>query len=277
MLGILVLRLRVKVGGHYSIFPGKLLHGTFFHYLSTCAPTLGDDLHTRKIKPFTIGFFRRTGKPLPVIPRAQDLNEPHYAVGEVVLLRLTALDDAALEAFLRIPPETELVVGKLTFTVEEILADGREDTGITAAEELMAAVFSMEEVMHLRFSFLSPTLFHADGYDCAVPRPELIFASLADKWTWQGLPVAMDKSYVRTIAAKLIPLEWRGAGIRIRQSERKTVPGFMGNFSFSMECLSEEEREVIRLLAQFAPFCGTGRLTAQGMGETHMFFTTGRG
>ena len=277
MLGILVLRLRVKVGGHYSIFPGKLLHGTFFHYLSTCAPALGDALHTRKIKPFTIGFFRRTGKPLPVIPRAQDLNEPHYAAGEEVLLRLTALDDAALEAFLRIPPETELVVGKLTFTVEEILADGREDTGITAAEELMAAAFSMEEVMHLRFSFHSPTVFHADGYDCAVPRPELIFASLADKWTWQGFPVSIDKAYVRSVAAKLIPLDWRGAGVRIRQSERKTVPGFMGSFSFSMECLSEEEREVILLLAQFAPFCGTGRLTAQGMGETHTFFTTGRG
>ena len=273
MLGVLVLRLRVERGGHYSIFPGKLVHGAFFHYLSTCASALGDELHTRKVKPFTIGYFRRTGKHTAAIPRVQELNEPHYAAGEELLLRLTALDDAALEVFLRIPAETGLTVGKLTFTVEEILADGREDTGITAAEELMAAAFSMEETMHLHFSFCSPTVFHADGYDCAVPRPELIFASLADKWTWQGLPFAMDKVYVRTIAAKLIPMDWRGAGVRIRQSERKTVPGFTGTFAFGMQRLSAQEREIILLLAQFAPFCGTGRLTAQGFGETHIAFS----
>lgn len=277
MLGVLVLRLRVKVGGHYSMFPGKLLHGAFFHCLSTYDPTLAADLHTRKIKPFTIGFFRRTGKTCPAIPRAQELNEPRYAAGEEVLLRLTVLDDAALEAFLRIPSATELVVGKLTFTVAEILADGRENTGIVETEELIAAAFAMEDVTRLQFSFRSPTSFHADGYDCVVPRPALIFASLADKWTWQGLPFAMDKAYVRMIAAKLIPLDWRGAGVRIRQGERKTVPSFLGTFSFGMQRLSTEEREIILLLAQFAPFCGTGRLTAQGMGETYTFFTTGRG
>ena len=277
MLGILILRLRVASGGHYSLFPGKLLHGAIFRCIAAYDDALAGELHARQTKPFTIGVLRRVGKKTAAIPHAREINEPHYDTGEELLLRLTALEEAALDAFLHIPKGTVLEVGKLHFIVEEILVDGQENTGCIAAEELMAAVFSMEEVMHLRFSFLSPTVFHADGYDCAVPRPELIFASLADKWTWQGLPVAMDKSYVRTIAAKLIPLEWRGAGIRIRQSERKTVPGFMGNFSFSMECLSEEEREVIRLLAQFAPFCGTGRLTAQGMGETHTFFTTGRG
>ena len=272
MLGVLVLRLRVKVGGHYSVFPGKLLHGAVFRYLSAHSPALANELHARQTKPFTIGFFRRAEKKSGTLLRAQEVNEPHYAEGEELLLRLTALDDAVLEAFLRIPPETELAVGKLTFTVAEILADGREDTGITAVEELMAAAFSMEAMMRLRFFFRSPTVFHADGYDCAVPAPELIFASHADKWTWQGLPFAMDKAYVRTIAAKLIPLDWRGAGVRIRQSERKTMPGFTGTFAFGMERLSAEEREIIGLLAQFAPFCGTGRLTAQGMGETTVAF-----
>ncbi len=272
MLGVLVLRLRVKVGGHYSMFPGKLLHGAVFRYLSAHSPALANELHARQTKPFTIGFFRRAEKKPGTLLRAQEVNEPHYDAEEELLLRLTALEDAVLEAFLRIPPETELAVGKLTFTVAEILADGRADTGITAVEELMAAAFSMDDLMRIRLSFRSPTLFHADGYDCAAPRPELIFASLADKWAWQRLPFAMDKAHVRTIAAKLIPLDWRGEGIRVRQSERKTVPGFTGHFSFSMEHLSEGEREIILLLAQFAPFCGTGRLTAQGMGETTVAF-----
>ena len=46
------------------------------------------------------------------------------------------------------------------------------------------------------------------------------------------------------------------------------MPGFTGPFAFSIGRLSAEEREIILLLTQFAPFCGVGRLTAQGFGET---------
>ena len=272
MLGVLLLRLRVVRGGHYSIFPGKLLHGAFFRYLSAYDAAIADALHARAVKPFTIGFLRRRAQQDKAVPRVQDLNEAHYATGEEVLLRVTVLDEAALAAFIHIPQGMQLEVGRLCFAVEEVVADGRGGTGIVAAEELMAAAFSMEEVMRLRFSFRSPTVFHVDDYDCAVPRPDLIFASLSDKWTAQGLPVAMDKSYVRAAASRLIPYEWRGAGLRIRQGGRRTIPGYVGAFTFDMAQLSLEEREIIVLLAQFAPFSGTGRLTAQGMGETTVTF-----
>ena len=273
MLGVLVLRLRTERGGHYSIFPGKLLHGAVFHCIAAYNAAFAADLHARTVKPFTVGMLRRARNSCGTVSQERELNDAHYAVGEELYLRLTALDEAVLAAFLHIPQGTKLEAGKLVFIVEEILADGRENTGHLEAEELIAAAFAMEDMMQLRFSFRSPTVFRVDDSDCAVPRPELIFASLADKWTWQNLPFAMDKAYVRSIAAKLTPLAWRGAGLRIRQSERKTVPGFVGTFAFDMRRLSAEEREVILLLAQFAPFCGTGRLTAQGFGETHIVFS----
>ena len=273
MLGILVLRLRTERGGHYSMFPGKLLHGALFRCIATYDAAFASELHARKMKPFTIGFFRRTGRSATAVLRAQELNEPHYAEGEELLLRLTALDENVLAALLRIPLGTVLEAGQLSFIVEEILADGRENTGVIAEEELIAAALSAEDAQKIRVSFRSPTVFRVDKDDCAVPRPALIFASLADKWTWQSLPFAVDKAYVRGIAAKLTPLEWRGAGLWVRQSAQKTVPGFMGDFTFRMDRLSAEEREIILLLAQFAPFCGTGRLTAQGFGETQIVFS----
>ena len=253
MLGILVLRLRTERGGHYSMFPGKLLHGALFRCIAAYDPAFASELHARKMKPFTIGFFQRTGRRATAVLRAQELNEPHYAEGEELLLRLTALDENVLAALLRIPPGTVLAAGQLSFIVEEILADGRENTGVIAEEELIAAALSAEDAQKIRVSFRSPTVFRVDKDDCAVPRPALIFASLADKWTWQGLPFAVDKDIVRAIAAKLIPLDWRGAGVRIRQSERKTMPGFTGTFAFSIGRLSAEEREIILLLTQFAP------------------------
>lgn len=273
MLGVLVLRLRVERGGHYSMFPGKLLHGALFRCIAAYNAPLAGDLHERRVKPFTVGMLRRAGKSCGAVPQTRELNEPHYTAGEKLLLRLTALDEDVLFALLHIPCGTQLAVGKLIFTVEEVLANGQEDTGCVEVEELIAAVLSMEEVTQFRISFRSPTVFRVDNADCAVPRPELIFASLADKWTWQRLPSVLDKAYVRGVAAKLTPLEWRGAGLRIRQSAQKTVPGFMGDFTFRMDRLSAEEREIILLLAQFAPFCGTGRLTAQGFGETQIVFS----
>ncbi|MBF1694800.1 MAG: CRISPR-associated protein Cas6, partial [Selenomonas sp.] len=106
MLGILVLRLRTERGGHYSMFPGKLLHGALFRCIAAYDPAFASELHARKMKPFTIGFFQRTDRSATAVLRAQELNEPHYAEGEELLLRLTALDENVLAALLRIPPGT---------------------------------------------------------------------------------------------------------------------------------------------------------------------------
>ena len=43
MLGILVLRLRTERGGHYSMFPGKLLHGALFRCIAAYDPAFASE------------------------------------------------------------------------------------------------------------------------------------------------------------------------------------------------------------------------------------------
>ena len=270
MLGVVVYRLRTEVGGHFTMFPGKLLHGALFRYFSAYDAALAADVHARQAKPFTVGSLYRTD----TVPQdARAFHAPSFSVGSAQFLRVTGLDSDALAAFERMPCGTKLQVGKLVFSVTEVIADGREETGAIAPDVLAAAVLSMEGVRRVRFSFRTPTVFRTDSGDCAVAYPELIFASLADKWTQFSLPGVLHKETARAAAAKLIPLDWHGRGMRIRIAERKTVPGFVGEFSFGLGALPTEEQEIILLLSQFAPFCGTGRMTAQGMGETHIFFS----
>lgn len=271
MLGVIVYQLRTEIGGHFTMFPGKLLHGALFRCFAAYDAALSEDFHGRSIKPFTIGALRPSDAALP--PEAQTFNEVSVAAGRKLLLRVTALDAAALMALSQMPCGTKLHVGKLVFSITGVLADGRAQTGAIAPDELITAALSMGDVRRVRFSFRTPTVFRVDGCDYALAQPELIFASFADKWTQLGLPAAITKTAARAAAAKLIPLEWSGAGMRIRISERKSIPAFVGDFSFSLSALAEEEREIILLLAQFAPFCGTGRMTAQGMGETHVHFS----
>ena len=270
MLGILVYRLRTVRGGHYSMFPGKMLHGAFFHHLAAYDSALATEFHECSVKPFTIGCLHRAGAQGGAVPHAQEMNELHCSVGDELLLRVTALNERALAAFLYIRAGATLEVGRLAFVVEEVLADGRADTGIVRIDELIGSSLSVDGCRKIRFHFRAPTVFRVDGRDHALPDPALIFASLSDKWMQMGMPAEIDKSRMREIAVRLMPLEWRGAGIWIRQSAHKTIPAFMGSFAFSPTFLSAEEQESIILLTCFAPFCGMGRMTAQGMGETHI-------
>ena len=190
MLGVVVYRLRTEVGGHFTMFPGKLLHGALFRYFSAYDAALAADVHARQAKPFTVGSLYRTD----TVPQdARAFHAPSFSVGSAQFLRVTGLDSDALAAFERMPCGTKLQVGKLVFSVTEVIADGREETGAIAPDVLAAAVLSMEGVRRVRFSFRTPTVFRTDSGDCAVPYPELIFASLADKWTQFSLPGVLHK------------------------------------------------------------------------------------
>ena len=45
---------------------------------------------------------------------------------------------------------------------------------------------------------------------------------------------------------------------------------FAGIFAYSLHELPDDMKRLFLMLAQFAAFSGTGRLTAQGFGQTQM-------
>ena len=68
----------------------------------------------------------------------------------------------------------------------------------------------------------------------------------------------------------MAPLEWQGTSRRIYFGRDRGAMAFAGIFAYSLHELPDDRKRLFLMLAQFAVFSGTGRLTAQGFGQTRM-------
>ena len=48
------------------------------------------------------------------------------------------------------------------------------------------------------------------------------------------------------------------------------LTGFVGKFTFNISKLTEEENQLITILALFGQHCGIGRLSSQGLGQVRV-------
>ncbi len=267
MIGVIGCRLRAEQAGSLSVFSGRLLHGAFFHYLEEISPALSARLHDGNVNPFTLS---------PLFPLEEGeirWNTMSFQRGDTFLWRWTALEEELLQVMLAVSVGTTFSVGRNAFSVAEVYADGRSGTGVAEVEEHFAAGLEAGERMReLTLRFRSPTTFRVGRSDYPFPSPEYIFSSLLDRLRLAGLPLTVGKEDIRAIVPTLIPVQWRGASLRVTLNGRQNVAGFTGEITYSAKELSEEERTLVGALAAFAPFTGVGRLTAQGFGVTEVEF-----
>ena len=88
------------------------------------------------------------------------------------------------------------------------------------------------------------------------------------------MPTILDKSVIKERAqACCIPVKWKGKSERVFLSSRQGVTGFVGSITFALHHATQEEKQLFLILAEFAVFSGTGRLTAQGLGQTRVVGT----
>ncbi len=114
--------------------------------------------------------------------------------------------------------------------------------------------------------------FRVDEFDAPEPRAELIFASLADKWTQARMPAAVDKKVIRELALQVRLTEWTGRSRKFYFAPDRGTMGFWGNFRYDAAALDSDSRKVLMLLAKFAEYAGVGRLCGQGFGQTRVKF-----
>lgn len=271
MIGAIVYRLRAENSARLPIFHGRLVHGAIFSLLRDHSEALAKFVHEKmNSKPFTVSALARISDSSH--SGRKNMRENDFAVkeGELYYLRLTALHDEVLAAFLQPQPDMELQIGRARFALEEVLADGRQETGLAAVEELIEGAASLPEMESIEFSFLSPVSFRNFDRDYPFPLPELIFGSLADKWLQAGLPELFDRQSVKEAARELQPGIWQGRSRRVYFASDRGMLAFSGRFSYLLAGIEPEWQRIFLMLAQFAVFAGVGRLTAQGFGQTRI-------
>ena len=273
MLATIGYRLRAERGARVPAFHGRLLHGTVFSLLADYDARLSAWIHDRmNLKPFALSLLEPVQEK-PDSKQRRGKNWFFIEQGREYLWRLSALREEVLQALLAVRPGTVLAVGEAELCVEEVIDDGRFRTGYARPEEILGGAFSVGSVQEIAFSFRSPTTFRNFDRDYAFPLPELVFGSLADKWTGAEMPGDIERDRIARLASALAPVCWSGRSQKVFLGRKRGLLAFTGKFAYDTSILSHEEQSILLALAQFAEFSGIGRLTAQGLGQTEMEFS----
>ena len=272
MLGSIIYKLRAENSTSLQIINGRLMHAVFFKILHDFSTNLEKYIHDKlNIKPFTVSFLN----PLDELEKTFN-NYWKVSESNKFYWRVTTLNEAIFKSAIAIPIGYQIQVANLILSVEDVICEENTRRGIVAGsitkEKFIAAAKNYPEYNELDFKFLSPTTFRIDDFDAPYPRPELIFASLVDKWIQTEMPATIDKKLIREIATKIQLTQWQGQSDKIYFGKDRGTFAFWGEFNYNLKNLSKEERRVFLLLAKFAEYSGVGRLSAQGFGQTRIKF-----
>ena len=262
MIGALIYELRAENSGRLPFINGRLMHAAFFKILNENSPALGKFIHSKmNLKPFTVSFL----DPAEKIPSFEERWQVRH--GDKFLWRVTGLNAEILQAAMSLPENYKIQAGALSLSVEKIRADSS-----FAVSDFISRINNHEPVKEICFNFVSPVSFRIDNFDAPYPRAELIFASLADKWTQAEMPAAVDKKIIQELAAQIRLTEWSGQSKKFYFAPDRGTLAFWGKFFYNVEAFSEDIQKVFILLAAFGEFSGVGRLTGQGFGQSRVEF-----
>ena len=261
MIGAINYKLRAEKSARLPQINGRLMHAAFFRILHEVSPELEHFVHENmNIKPFTVSYLTPMNE--------LELIEERWIVrrGNRFFWRVTGLSEEILRAAMAVPIGYEIQAGTLPLTVEDIesRAIDKEDFILSVKEEKPAA--------EIEFEFWTPTTFRIDDYDAPIPRADLIFPSLADKWTQSEMPASVDKKDIRELAAQIRLTEWSGQSKRFYFARDRGTLAFWGNFRYDISRLDVNVRKVFMLLAKFGEYSGVGRLCGQGFGQSRVQF-----
>jgi CRISPR-associated endoribonuclease Cas6 len=228
-------------------YPGRALHGLFYQWLALGDYDLATEVHDNNgSRPFTVGLLSGSN-------------------GQA-RLRFTVLDDdlwPALKQGMAKTPTVEILNQPLT------LPQSGPAVYEQSYPDLVANVHSDR---HIGLRFHSPTSFHSGGMHVPLPEPRLLFQSWLLRWNDfapedHQINIALLDIVEAHVAVSRYTLRTR----MVDWGRNRKVVGFVGEARFYVlraHKIGEEWLRKLNILADYAPFCGTGHKTTQGLGLT---------
>ena len=266
ILGAVVFRLRALVPCRLPASHGRLLHAALLNLVRDVDPAVSQSMHDASAKNFSLACLEFSK---PVKSNTIDVRE-----GDMVYWRVCALDEEVLKALMAIPMGQRVKIAAFDFVIEEALMrqDERDDAGFVSMEYLEEACRNLPLMRSVTLEFLSPTVFKVGSADYPFPLPQLIFGSIAERWNEFSSSGTFDVDTVKSMAEKLVPINWSAETRRYNITPQRGITGFVGRSTFDLSEIKEELRWIFILLAEFSVFTGVGRLTGQGLGHVRISY-----
>jgi CRISPR-associated endoribonuclease Cas6 len=222
----------------------RALHANFYDWLKRGDSDLADELHrTSGVKPFTIS--------------------PLWTAGRSKRFRITLLQDS-----LCAPVERGFSQVSSVDIVGHELSIAEVEPQHRSYEQLWSEA---GKARRMRLRFLSPTSFHSGDIHYPLPAPWQVFQSYLSKWNQFAPRKLQFNINTLDVVDTHVGLSYYSLHTEVVDFDRYKEIGFVGRAQYTVikaHMLGPDILKRLNALADYAYFCGTGRKTTQGMGQT---------
>ncbi len=234
-----------------------LAHAAFLDLVRRLDPALSNRLHAEAArKPFTVRLLSLKGR--------ADANETNA-------LRLTLLDDALFAPIvggILQAQDVALRIGDSHIRITRIAThpDAHHLAGFATYEQISREAGPCSRIA---MRFVSPTVFRSQGRDVLWPDPRLVWQSWVRAWNTHCDPeLSVDEEYLLAEAIPSVLVTSQQVTSRRFRVAEGVLSGFIGAVQFDLKRLKPDDRRLLSRLAEYAFYCGTGRKTTMGLGQT---------
>lgn len=244
---------------------GRAAHALLLHTVQLSNPALAEQLHAASgIRPFTVstlmGHF-----PNKSLDPAQTYTLRFTATRtDLAHLLLEAVQPGGALA-----PQAVIELDFLPFTILSTTVHPVEQpwAGQSSYQQLGAQyLLGAPAPRQVGLQFTSPTGFHQDGKQIALPLPGLVFGSLLERWN-AASPMVFPPELRRYAEECLTPARFELESRAVPGKENTLRVGCVGQVLFTTIHYDRYWMSLVHTLAAFARFSGVGAGTSQGMGQ----------
>lgn len=225
----------------------RALYANLLGWMEAAYPGLGDVVHDRPVrKPFTISGLTQDRR-----------GEWHW--------RVTLLEDDLFDAlWAGVQAVGAIDLNGRTWPV-------RWPDALITRQSYEHLIKNVRPTKALKMKFLSPTTFRQRDLDLPLPEPEPVFQSWLSHWNdFAPARHRMSTDLLDVcracvaISAHRLHTEWHDLG-------HSQIVGFLGKVTYDIMDARRLDQALVwqlNVLADYAQYCGTGRKTTFGMGQT---------
>ena len=195
LLSAVVLKLVAQNAGSLPQYHGRLLHAAFLTMVRNDDSSFSALMHDAEVKSFSLGLLRFA---------RENLQGRAYKIAEsdAAYLRIAGLGDDVVNYIFNISHGGILRIGKINFKIAAVYKSS--EAGFTSIEDIRAACIGLPPVRRVTLNFITPSVFKYFDNDYPVPKPELVFGSLAERWNSVCGRDYFDSAKVKEIAAAVL-------------------------------------------------------------------------